>query len=339
MTNDPTIDFPAISALKNGRQQYLTSWSMRTVLFCLSPHATNATDGSGLRLNPNVAAKIAATWTKNGEAPCIRPIVVAIRSDARFSPLATAPKTGLGTLQLPLGAILDVCDGVHRIAALEKAGFPSAILTKSTWPIHLIEVKDDHDLARLLHGVEKSRNVFARISQPSAVSNPQHALWIRNVIESSKFLNLAVAQEKSSLPTRSSKLWTGSAVRRAMQSLLNSSSVQPTMEMGIRIAESWDVLASAIPALDDYANGKITASELRETTVLPLASMIPPLAQVCAKIASAPPDSCATALQKITAVDWSQADGGWAMLHPSPIRKEVWIKKLLEQTGLAAKNS
>lgn len=236
MTNDPTIDFPVISSLKQGRRQFVTSWSLRTVLFCLSPHASNATHGSGLRLNSNVASRIGANWAKNGEAPCITPIVVAIGSHARFSPSQTAPNTGLGNLQLPPGAILDVCDGVHRVAALEKAGLPSVMLTEITWPIHLVEVMDEDDLAGLLSCVEKSRGIFARTSQPSAISKPEHADWIREVIEESKFLSLAVAPEKPSLASRSSQLWTGTAIRRAMQALLNASPVQPTKEFGIQLS-------------------------------------------------------------------------------------------------------
>ena len=334
MTNDPTIDFPAISSLKQGRRQFVTSWSLRTVLFCLSPHASNATHGSGLRLNSNVASRIGANWAKIGEASCITPIVVAIGSDARFSPLQTAPKTGLGNLQLPLGAILDVCDGIHRVAALEKAGLPSSTLTKNTWPIHLVEVMDDDDLVVFLRGVEKSRNVSARIIQPSVISKPEHAAWIRDVIEGSKFLSLAVAQEKSSLASRSSQLWAGSAFSRAMQSLLNTSFVKPTKESGIQLAACWDTLANAIPDLCDYSNGKISAFDLRESTVLPFASIIPSLAQICVRIATIPADVCETTLQKIAAVDWTKSSGGWPILKPAPMQKEVWTKKLLEQTGL-----
>lgn len=115
MTNDPIFEFPVIASLRQGRRQFISTWSLKTVLLCLSSIADHVTQRAGLRINNSAASKIALEWAEAGEYPCVKPIVLAIRSDARFVPLPSAPATGIGILSLSLGAIHDVLDGIQRI--------------------------------------------------------------------------------------------------------------------------------------------------------------------------------------------------------------------------------
>ncbi len=114
MTNDPIIEFPVIASLREGRRQFITTWSLKTVLLCLSSIADHATQRAGLRINNNAASKIALEWTEAGECPSVKPIALAFSSVARFVPLPSAPNSGIGMLSLSLGAILDVLDGIQR---------------------------------------------------------------------------------------------------------------------------------------------------------------------------------------------------------------------------------
>ncbi len=52
-------------------------------------------------------------------------------------------------IRLPLSAILDVVDGVHRLAALRHMNLSRQTLTDTEWPIELIECLGRDDVARL----------------------------------------------------------------------------------------------------------------------------------------------------------------------------------------------
>ncbi|MCX6877706.1 MAG: hypothetical protein NTW21_28430 [Verrucomicrobia bacterium] len=141
MTNDPVIEFPVIASLRDGRREGMTTWSLKTLLWCLSSIADHATQRAGLRINNHAASKIALKWNEVGEFPSAKPIALAIRSDARFVPLPPAQNTGIGALNFSVGAILSELDGIHRIeaciAALQKATISLQNLSEATWPIHV----------------------------------------------------------------------------------------------------------------------------------------------------------------------------------------------------------
>jgi hypothetical protein len=336
MTNDPIIEFPVIASLRQGRRQFITTWSLKTVLLCLSSIADHAAQRAGLRISNNAASKIAWEWTEAGECPSVKPIALAFRSDARFVPLLSAPHTGIGMLSLPLGAILDVLDGIQRVAALQKATISNQNLSQSTWPIHLIEVADEHDLAILTASWEKTRLATVRIQTKPRSQITDHSPWIAQVITGSVFLKYAVATGKSSLAPRSPRLWTGTAVRNAFNMILDESKIKPTANAAQSFSESWDCLANAVPDLSHYLGKTTTARELRANTILASASIIPALAEITLAICNTPPHQRQNLLSKLATVNWSRDAGAWPEIVPRVMQKEAWTRKLQEHCDLPA---
>ena len=334
MSNDPIIEFPVISSLKEGRRQFITTWSLKTVLLCLSSFATNGTHGAGLRINQLLASKIAKEWATRGEIPPIPPLVVAI-CGGDFNRAPASPDAGLGTLKMPIGAILDVCDGIHRVAALEKSRLPSKTLLENTWTIHIIEVRDSHDLADLSAGCEKHRKAKGSKSCKPRSSSADHWPLTLQVIAGSKFLKHAVALDKSSLAPRSTKLWTGSAIRLAFNALVDSSSTNPTKACVTGLSVCWDSLADSVPLLSAWSAGTTSAREIRSKTVLTSASIIHPLAEICLRLASQSAEQQQRVLANLASVDWSRATGGWPETKPRDLQKNAWAKKLLTHCGLS----
>lgn len=116
---------------------------------CLGFMAQDATHGCGFRLNHPRVRKLANQWLAEKSLPVTPPLVVAIESPATFTPLPDFPDSGFGMIRLPLSAILDVADGIHRIAALRQMDLSHQILARTEWPIELIECTDGADAAKL----------------------------------------------------------------------------------------------------------------------------------------------------------------------------------------------
>ncbi|RYD44654.1 MAG: hypothetical protein EOP83_31190 [Verrucomicrobiaceae bacterium] len=146
---EPTLEFLAIRLLKGGRKQFVANWSLRTILMCLGSMAQDATHGCGLRLNHPRARKLANQWLAEKNLPFTSPLIVAIESPALFTPLSDFPDSGFGMIRLPLSGILDVADGIHRLAALRQMNLSRQILARTEWPIELIECIGGDDIARL----------------------------------------------------------------------------------------------------------------------------------------------------------------------------------------------
>ena len=335
MSNGPTIEFPVIVALKEGRRQFVTTWSLKTVLFCLSSFTANATHGAGLRVNQHLASKIAKEWATRGEIPPVPPLVVAIRSGSDFNRAPCAPDTGLGTLTMPIGAILDVCDGIHRVAALAKSRLPSATLLQNTWTILIIEVSDSHDLAALSAGCEKHRNPQGSKSCKSHSSSADHWPWTRQVVAGSRFLKHAVALDQSSLAPRSSKLWTGSAIRLTLNSLVEAYSINPTNASAVALSECWDSLTDSVPILSAWLAGTITTREIRANTILASASIIHALTEICLRSINLTSSLQLGIFANLASIDWSRKTGAWPETMPRDLQKKAWAEKLLTHCGFS----
>lgn len=149
MIGEPTLEFLAIRLQKAGRRQFIANWTLKTILLTLGPLATDAIHSSGLRLSHPRVRKLTDQWLVDGTFPAYPPLIVAISKGFEFRPLQISPDTGFGKMGLPLSAIVDVCDGIHRIAALQNLKLPTKILNESEWPVEFIECHDNEDAANL----------------------------------------------------------------------------------------------------------------------------------------------------------------------------------------------
>lgn len=60
-------------------------------------------------------------------------------------------------IRLPLSALIDVADGIHRIAALRQMELSHKILAETEWPIELIECADGDDASKLTSQVRGNK--------------------------------------------------------------------------------------------------------------------------------------------------------------------------------------
>jgi hypothetical protein len=121
MNQEPHISFPALSALRGNRRQFVTTLSLKSLLFLVEPVLSRYDRGGGLRADRLAVKKLTGEWQERGNIETIRPIVLAISGECRFSPSEKWPQSGAGILDCPMGAVLDVCDGTQRLTAIKLA--------------------------------------------------------------------------------------------------------------------------------------------------------------------------------------------------------------------------
>lgn len=149
MIQEPTLKFVAIKMNRVGRQHYIASWPVRMILSFLGSLAVDSAHGSGLRLNHRKSRAMASQWAADGIFPIVSPLIVTIEKGVSFEQMEETVPPGFGLLSLPISKIIDLCDGVHRVAALKHLESTEGELLTSEWPVEFVECDDEVDAAKL----------------------------------------------------------------------------------------------------------------------------------------------------------------------------------------------
>ena len=330
MIQEPTINIPVLAAGNTKRRQFLTALSLKSILMLVEPIIQRKTTGAGLRENSLAARKIATLWDQRGEIESIKPIVIAIDQTCSFKALDEMNHAGAGMLECPFSSFLDVCDGIQRIAALRYTVIKPTDISANQWPVHLIETHGADDLAAR---TDQLRNQTISKGRPAPVIKHDAGKWLTALLAESKFLRQAVSVRKSSLARRSGHMWAGSAMVKALADILESRTLEGTVEEAQEFAALWDRLPSAIPALGDYTAGRIKASQLRAESILTQAPTLQALATVLTQILTSPKLSADACLAKLALFDWSIAGQTITSNSRIALRAER-TRRLLDLCGL-----
>jgi hypothetical protein len=331
MIPEPIISLPVICAGNQKRRQFLSTLPLRSILVILSPILQHKTKGAGLRADRLAAKKVADEWLKRGEIESIKPIVIAIAANCVFLPYDEL-NPGAGSLKFSFDSLLDVCDGIQRLQALKSVSAANDAMRKSEWPVHFIVVSGEDDLELVNQMIRQQTSITFRRAQ-NLRNDPSIAEWIETLFFKSKFLQQAVAQKKSSLSTRSTQLWAGSAVRKALREILKSEAFTLNPESAEQMAKIWDELPSFVDSLQRYKQGLVSASQIREETVLTLAPTFHALAMVIAIAMSKNGNPPEQYLQRLNEIDWS-TDRQYSKMGRLEARKKVWTQRLLTACDL-----
>lgn len=330
MIQEPTINIPVLAAGNAKRRQFLTTLSLKSILMLVEPIIQKKTTGAGLRENLLTARKIATQWNQRGEIESIKPIVIAIDQRYRFKALDEINHTGAGMLECPFSSFVDVCDGIQRIAALRVILIKATDINANQWPVHLIETHGAQDIAVL---TDNLRNQSIAKGRLAPVVQHDAGKWLTYILAESNFLRQAIAVRKSSLAPRSGHLWTGSALLKALSEILESRTLEGTAEEAHEFAALWDRLPSAIPALGDYAESRIKASQLRADSILAQAPTLQALATVLTAILISPNHSVDACLERLSQFDWSIASQATNTESRTALRQDR-TRRLLDICGL-----
>lgn len=149
MKLEPKFTFPAFIGTNQIRRQYVTTLPVNAIRRLAAPILSQKSKGAGLRQDRVLTRRIISQWDSSGKIESITPVVVAISEDHEFKSNNELMIQEFGNLHLPLSSILDICDGIQRIAALDSPVALSKNQSGDHWPVHLIEIHSKNELTTI----------------------------------------------------------------------------------------------------------------------------------------------------------------------------------------------
>jgi DNA sulfur modification protein DndB len=217
----------------------------------------------------------------------------------------------VGILEIPFEADLIINDGQHRRAAIEEALKENPKLGDETISVVLFPFEDltrmqqmFSDLNRTARTTSKSLNVL--YNQRDLTS--QVALRLSEAIDVFKGL---VDKDRVSLPLRSPKLFTLSAIYDATAVLLGTVvDADFDHKLGLAI-EFWEAVAANMIEWQKVRDGDMKPTELRQEFINSHAVLLWALGAMGHSLVSMHPDDWQNRLQALRKIDWRRTNKEW----------------------------
>ncbi|MDI5892938.1 DNA sulfur modification protein DndB [Halomonas rhizosphaerae] len=212
-----THDFPALRGMQGGRACYTIMCPLRLIprLFHYDDTELPPEERAQRAINPGRIPEIADYLTQNPDSYILPAITASLDQEAEFVPTGEELVPLVGMLRIPREARLLINDGQHRRAAIERAVTRKRELGHDSIPVLLF----------IDEGLKRSQQMFADLNRhairPSTSLNTYFdkrdaaSTLARCIMEEVPCFQELTEVEKSSLPLKSRKLFTLSAIKNA----------------------------------------------------------------------------------------------------------------------------
>jgi len=267
MPNDFEYVFPSIRGIQARREYFITMCPLRLIpkIFTFDDEELRPDMRAQRMLNKNRIPEMSRYMTDNRDNYVFSALTASIDADIRFEPLGKDgdEEERIGLLHIPMDAKFIINDGQHRRAAIEMALKEDADLADETIAIVLFLDK----------GLDKCQQMFADLNRYAI--RPSKSLGVlydyrdagakltKLVVLKSKLFCKVVEMEKSSLSTRSQKLFTLSALYSANRELLanrNGKSMEDLADIAINF---WEEISKHIPEWKKVREGNLKSGDVR----------------------------------------------------------------------------
>ena len=319
--------FPAIRGIQARKEYYVSMCplSMIAKIFLFDEKEINPELRAQRVLAKNRVPEIANYILKNRDNYTFSALTASVDGNVLFTPIPGADN--MGTLKVDMNAKIIINDGQHRRAAIEAA------------------LKECPDLADeciavvffLDQGMRRAQQMFSDLNQYSVKTSkslsvlynhrdPFAEVTRRLVLEVS-FLRDLVEFEKTSLATRSKKLFTLSSVHNANLALLYDLPESADLEKAVSLSQQfWQCLYSNIREWQHVNQGEILASKVRENGVSSLGIILHALCIVGNCLFRDHKQNWKEYLTKLRALDWSRKNNNvWQnrIMHHNRVSKSM----------------
>ncbi|MFN6462677.1 MAG: DNA sulfur modification protein DndB [Nostoc sp. DedVER02] len=335
--------FPAIRGIQAGREYYVSMCPLRLIpkLFSFDDEEIPPEMRAQRTLNKSRVPEIAKYILHNPTGYIFSAITASINAKITFESIGLeAESQKIGRLRVPMDAPFIINDGQHRRAAFELALKENPELGYET-----IAVVFFLDI-----GLERSQQMFTDLNRYAAHPDPslnilydhrdKKAILARSVVKQVKVFRTLTHTERSTLPTRSGKLFTLSSIYNATLALLanyKNAELEQQIELAIRY---WEAVSTYIPDWEQVLGRKVSAGEMRQDYVHSHAIALAGLGGAGATLISIYPDNWQEHLQGLQTIDWLRSNPDWEgrIMHSGRISKArtcvsfmtAYIKKRLE---------
>lgn len=303
--------FPAIRGVQARREYYISMCPLKLIpkVFIFDEEELVPELRAQRVLNKARVPEMANYIVSNKDNYVFSAITASINGDVRFTPLGEQGEANrVGSLHVDMQSQFIINDGQHRRAAIEAALKQEPRLGDET--IAVVFFID--------RGLERCQQMFADLNRyairPSKSlgllydHRDDRAQLAKLVVFKSNTFNGLVEMEKTTLSTRSRKLFTLSAIYQGNAALLGDQKYNNVDDAAAVCAEFWDEVAQQLPEWGFVRDSKMTAGDVRQDFVHSHAILLQALGYAGHQLIQLPKTQWKKRLKRLAEINWSRKD-------------------------------
>ncbi|WP_421506483.1 DNA sulfur modification protein DndB [Erwinia rhapontici] len=316
---DYCYSFPAVRGVQAGRPFYIATCPMRIIPKIFSFDETDVPPELRAQriLNKSRIPDMVRYLLENPKDYVFSALTASIAVDVEF---IEHPGSGnLGTLRVPMDAQILINDGQHRRKAIEEALEERPELGHDNIPV----------LFFVDEGLVRSQQMFADLNKYAVKPSPSLATLYDHRDMSSELARYMAGNvepfvgltemEKSSISSKSSKLFTLSSIKQATRALLGKGSKTGFDDEEKSLAISyWQAIYSVMPDWQMAARKEVSPAQLRQDYLHAHGIGLHALGMMGHSLITECPDTWQQQIAHLKHVDWRKTNPEWlkrAMLH------------------------
>ncbi|GBD96489.1 MAG TPA: DNA sulfur modification protein DndB [Nitrospirae bacterium] len=306
------ILFPAMRGRMGNRDFYIAmiKLSLSPKLFSFHDWAELPPEQRAQRvLQKNRIPDITQYIVDNEDGYIFSSLTASYKGEALFKP--STESSDIGILELPLESQFVINDGQHRMAAIKEALKENPELGNETISVVLFPFEDldrmqqmFSDLNRTVKTTSKSLNILYN-------RRDLLAQIVLDAIESVSVFKNLVDKDRISLPLRSPKLFTLSAVYDASSKLVGVVTTENQNEKAEVISKYWESVGENIREWKQVQQGELRPSELRPEYVHTHAVVLWGMGAMGRTLIQEHPNNWQSQLSRLSDIDWRRTNKEW----------------------------
>jgi DNA sulfur modification protein DndB len=306
------LEFTAIRGIQAGTSYYVIMVPLKSVpqLFKFNDECMPADLRAQRVLNRSRVPEIASYIVENSSEYILSSLCASVDGELEFQPAAQdGPLRKVGQLRVDLGATILINDGQHRRAAIEEAIRERPSLENETISVVIFA---DRGLKRAqqmfadlnIHAVRPTKSLKLLYDHRDALAG-----LTRTVVKAVPLFRDFTCYDRTSIPSKSRKLFTLSALHQATAVLIGKAKGGVIDEDDEALATRfWNSVIIEMPDWVAVGEKRAASSELRRDYVHAHGVAVQAIGAAGAQLVRAHPDNWQEMLPALRNVDWSRAN-------------------------------
>jgi DNA sulfur modification protein DndB len=315
------FSFPAVRGIQAGKPFYIATCPLSTIpkIFVFDEDEVPPELRAQRTLNKARIPEMVRYLVDNPDDYVFSALTVSVASSVSFDESEHSESSNLGTLRIPMNAQILINDGQHRRAAIEAALKERPELAYDNIPV----------LFFVDEGLIRSQQMFADLNKYAVKPSPSLAALYDSRDESSELARYLAQKvkpfagftemEKSSISSKSGKLFTLSSLKQANRALFGKGMKDCFTEQEKQLAaEFWQAVYESTPEWQMVINKQLAPSQFRQEYVHAHGVGLHALGSLGCALITAQPDEWKETIKQLINVDWKKSNPVWAnrsMLH------------------------
>lgn len=306
------ISFPAMKGNMGKRDFYVAMIKLNLIPKIFSYHdwAELPPEQRAQRvLQKNRIPEITQYILDNEEGYLFSSLTASYDGEEVFRPSVESPE--LGILELPLDSQFTMNDGQHRMAAIVEALKQNPILANETISVVFFPYEDLDRMQQMFSDLNRTVKVTSKSLNILYDHKDLLGQLVLDAVEKVSVFRNMVDKDRVSLPLRSPKLFTLSAVYDASKELVGVVTLENQDEKAGIINKYWEAVGANIRQWRQVQKGELRPSELRSEYVHSHAVVLWGIGAMGRTLIQEYPTNWQSKLIRLSDIDWHRTNKEW----------------------------